>query len=771
MNDFETNHGTLENLDWQIKRLMAESKDVYFTEYLQKLQGRVKNQKCQIDLLKDELDRCYGMYINRMQLADMQKEQPRTAGNTQETVPTGEAAVQEEKIPEAKQPEPIFPWMDEEPVFSMKREPEASLQGPKAALREPEAALQGPAFVRPEFVPGEAEGGQPGPVHAVVPAAQEQREKKSAEFTVGAAVMSVVGGGLILAALVTLGMTFMGGIFRGLLLYGVSLFFLLVSELTLYRRWPMLGSAVTAIGIGGLYLSTLINFLGLHNFNLWVMLGITLGITVMVVFLSRKRDSALYRVIGLIAGYLCVLAIRPEATNAEFYAVTGMILFLNVLWIVLPVQKYRTAVNITHMSFNAVFAFFTVFYVALFCNMDDLAITIFIISSIIVQQVLFVAQSFQYRKAAGIAAQEGRRIEANSAILIPFYISSVEYAFLFSFAVFRLLQYGGADWLAYGAVLAIAVIGGGSVLALVIGKSTGKSHVYGFLNLMILMGAVGLSEESVFVTVVLILLVTAKIIVYLNKNIVALKINDILLTAVCCIGLLVLNSPWQYALLAGVFLCIFTMHYWQTVYQVLLAGTLVLYMMDLQKVLRLPAIVGFLLVCILAFHNVKRWRGKNIRIFNFFAYTIQGICFLNLLHPVYKNAGLTFFCMLIFGLATIIITLRERYQMEFAGKYVVLELFCTYMALVFRMPPPIVNSIILMVIALVCVGLGFTVHKKNVRIYGLVLSLVVCGKIVLYDFFEAPTIQKTILFFAVGMIALVIAGIYIILEKNSRNVK
>ena len=57
--------------------------------------------------------------------------------------------------------------------------------------------------------------------------------------------------------------------------------------------------------------------------------------------------------------------------------------------------------------------------------------------------------------------------------------------------------------------------------------------------------------------------------------------------------------------------------------------------------------------------------------------------------------------------------------------------------------------------------------KKSVRIYGLVLSLLVCGKIVLYDFMGAPTLQRTILLFSVGVMALVISGIYIILEKKN----
>ena len=80
--------------------------------------------------------------------------------------------------------------------------------------------------------------------------------------------------------------------------------------------------------------------------------------------------------------------------------------------------------------------------------------------------------------------------------------------------------------------------------------------------------------------------------------------------------------------------------------------------------------------------------------------------------------------------------------------------------------PASVYGLVIMLIALVSVTAGFVKKDKPVRIYGLVLSLCTCGKIALYDYWGAPILQKTILFFVVGVIALVIAGIYIILEKK-----
>ena len=89
------------------------------------------------------------------------------------------------------------------------------------------------------------------------------------------------------------------------------------------------------------------------------------------------------------------------------------------------------------------------------------------------------------------------------------------------------------------------------------------------------------------------------------------------------------------------------------------------------------------------------------------------------------------------------------------------------MAFIVKTQLPVINSILMMLVALISVAAGFVEKKKNIRIYGLVLSILVCGKIVLYDFMSVPTLQKMLLFFAVGVIALLIAGIYIVLEKKN----
>ena len=183
--------GKLEKLESQVRKLLLESRDLAFTEYLRRLTERVRNQVYQIDLLQDELDRSYRAY---------QQKQGQQSN----------AAVQNSQ------------------------EQQSNVASP---------------------------------------------QKKNAEFTVAAVLLSTLGGIFILTALVMLGMTIVNGFVKGISLYAISLAVLLVSELLVYPRLPRLGSVFSAIAFGGLYLTTLINYEVLNNFNFWVTCGIVFVIS------------------------------------------------------------------------------------------------------------------------------------------------------------------------------------------------------------------------------------------------------------------------------------------------------------------------------------------------------------------------------------------------------------------------------------------------------------------------------------------------------------
>ena len=264
-----------------------------------------------------------------------------------------------------------------------------------------------------------------------------------------------------------------------------------------------------------------------------------------------------------------------------------------------------------------------------------------------------------------------------------------------------------------------------------------------------------------------VLLIAVKVLSRLAKG--GLAALDAIITTVYCI-LLLMNGkeiPYAYVLLAGTILSMFLVHEWSTYQEIVLTFSLAFFALShLMPMIKLPAFSGILFVSILLFNNVNCMRDKGILVFNVSVLIGQIGALIALANPIYRNSYITYLCMFVFVLAYLVLTLQEKYYKNFKHRELIIVIFLTYMALIVKTNIPVINSILIMLIALVSVTAGFAKKDKPVRIYGLVLSLCTCGKIALYDYWGAPILQKTILFFVVGVIALVIAGIYIILEKK-----
>lgn len=77
-------------------------------------------------------------------------------------------------------------------------------------------------------------------------------------------------------------------------------------------------------------------------------------------------------------------------------------------------------------------------------------------------------------------------------------------------------------------------------------------------------------------------------------------------------------------------------------------------------------------------------------------------------------------------------------------------------------------SVSFMIVALLLIGYGCHINKFEVRLSGLILSLIVCIKVALFDFRKADDFRRLIVFLVVGTIAITISIIYLYLEKKER---
>lgn len=164
--------------------------------------------------------------------------------------------------------------------------------------------------------------------------------KKDMEFAIGAGLFGVVGVLFVLVAFVMLGLTYMSGMVKGLCLYAIALAVLAISELILTKKIPKFAVGITGLGICGLYLATMLNYLYLENFNGIVALIIAIGAVVAGFVIKEKA----LRITGLsLTMVVCVKIVLYDF--AELENVEKMVLFLIVGLIVLAISGIYIALE------------------------------------------------------------------------------------------------------------------------------------------------------------------------------------------------------------------------------------------------------------------------------------------------------------------------------------------------------------------------------------------------------------------------------------------
>lgn len=737
--------GKLENLEQKINNLLGESKDKFFTQYLLELQRRVVLQKSQIDMLQNEFDRNYAIYVKRMQSEE------ETASKA-DSVPGEAESVKEirQEVTYATYVSSNVPAADN--VFMPQNDQTHQYTVPWV----------------------EADNSYKW-------SNTYQKKKSDTEFVVGASILGVIGGIFILIALVLFGMNYMTGFVKGMCLYASCIAVLIISEALVYKRVRKLGSILSSLAFGGLYLSTAVNFISLNNFGMWPALVLTVVISALVLFLGRRRNSSIYKVLGILAGYACFLMIEEGIGTTEFLTVSLMLLMLNLVYAFVQVKGKQAVTDTIHMISTALFSLCYAIRAG-YCHVDAGIIMIYLVCSTIVIHFIFIMRIRNHRAEAESLAQKGLISGSNAGIITAYVISTIFYSIIINLVI------SGMDSFIYvnsylpminqgRLITASAVCAVGLIAFIVLSamKAPEKWYIYCYINFMAFtmyffdMFGISFLYEGRGIELAacsVILLVISKLLSFRGN--IYVKVCDAILTFFTCLLLMASSGTDSYILLGGVLFGILCISKWRTYNEVILITALTAYTaLHMPAMLRLPAIVGILFVGMLLFNHFDRLHDRYIIVFNAFALGVQTACYMFLMNPVYRNAYITYLCMLVFGAATIVLIFQKRYNMDFKLKNLVLAIFLTYMGFIFKSSEPILNSIILMVVALVCVGTGFANGQKFLRIYGLVLALMICGKMVLYDFMDAATLQKIILFFAVGVIALIIAGIYIILEKKS----
>ncbi|MDR2546415.1 MAG: DUF2339 domain-containing protein [Lachnospiraceae bacterium] len=602
---------------------------------------------------------------------------------------------------------------------------------------------------------------------AVIPPAKDKSSPGNAEYAIGAIVLCVLGSLFLLSAFITFGVYVLEGLWQGLFLYLVSFALIALSEF-LVKKWiPKFAHAITGLGIGALYASTVINYSYLETFNSIVSLSVTIAITGFAIWLGKRQDSIVFRLVSIFGGYVSFLLIAGYQSNSDYLIAIAMIMIVNAVGIFLAEQKYQTAIECTLLCVNTVF----IITFSLIARRFGIFLP-FIIWGMILNLAFICLIRWRQEKTkvtmilfavclgvlGGFILALSDSLFDYPAVLVPTIDS-----FLTVFSPFVLV---------------------GAVAYWLNKDNASRTILYCFMMIFTMIWTLLTPLETIQSVAYLVLFIISLCFKRFEHEGIRL-----IMTIIIGSGLLtifVLPEPfgtWMgWAYFAVLLVQIPLIRRWRLVYQYATTWFVVLFVAakmtaihhkDWFRHYELPVAAAVLLLLIPVFHylvarKLAEQEGKKARGMSK-AYNISvmiAILIVSLM-AVQSLSQWAITLTALVGAVAIIVILSETYFLAFAKKYLLLAIYLPFMMLFVRFPSPIIINTILMVIAMVSVAAGFRFRDKSLRICGLTLTIFVCAKIAIYDYRFALQVERMIVFMVVGAIALFISLLYIYVEKKS----
>ncbi len=763
-----------EQLFYEVNTLKRFSREAEFSQYLDSVIQRAGAAPELQGELRKEVIRNYMIYADRRRAAGEQM----PASFMECIYPGMEPPVilERTQIQQPVQPQQTMPQVQGVPVqqqqfqqqVAQPQQPMSQVQGVpvQQAVQQQAAQIQQP--VQPQQV---------NMVRPVQPASRETTPKKpGAEYAVGGVVLSILGTMLILTGFIMLAVNFFDSFWQGMTLYAVCGVLIAISELLIKRLVKKLSFVFTSLGIAGLFVVTLVNHYALHMFNFWIAMVLVLVFSALTVTFARFKKELLFNIIGYVSVYVSFGLIASIDSPAKLYSLFGLVLLQSALWIFLPADNYTFVFSIINSFGTFIYLMATIFVWNSageagegFVNSHPVRI-IFIAASFIVLLLGYTISGIRIYSENSRISENGRKNNHAFATSL-FLTSTVLHVFVNQYYYGRLYDNLRKNMTASFSVLAFLLLGGAAVWFLWKKKSELWQFVLYSITFASFLCLQNITAKPITAAGMAVLLIASALLCRFIGH-PGLRILDMMLKVLYSIvGIYIASQNGtgaeNFILIFGFVATIAIGSGFLIPSHIILTGALIYCTCRLGTYkLWLILISGILMLAVFVYHNVKWLKHKRILVFDIFALATLVIVLGFLNHSFYSHDMITQLIVFCFGLAIIVQYLQKSYGMFFAGNMMPIAMYLSYYVLVLRIKDGFVTSAILMGVALVCVTLGFLMKQKAIRIYGLVLSMFVCLKLVFFDFAGAASLVKTIMYFVVGIIALTIAGVYIVMEMK-----
>lgn len=556
---------------------------------------------------------------------------------------------------------------------------------------------------------------------------------------------------------------YLGDFAKGMLLYAVGALVILLNEIIVKKKNKSFSRGLFIFGICELCISTLINSIALENINSIVAFILVALISLGAMLYSYREKSAVIRCFSLIVSLVGIL-ISFNYKDLDYLAsiiVIGYIVILNTVNLALPIRGNMGKLRSLIISSTLVNCFL---FMWLACSMEDLAISVlgllYILMTLFIDKLLLKEEecvindfSVLFYTIVMIFTTKNEFLDAISAIIciICFIVSKrkimEEYLLSFTIFILNIAYYLNIEYF-HGTYRYITLLFAIILIYFSLYENKHKSM---------------LIKSVVYIcTIILVIFTFVRMLIINNIDIISLDtlmyIDNLLVSVIVlalCISIAIINRKketeyniFKYCSLAVVFpLAYFTNKIFSVQY--------------LQFIIMGVIYTGFIYLC----SNIDYLKNRNYKKENFIINIILLVLSLVTMQEITFSA-IIYYCICIFCSVTICFEKYCDVFKEFFAKslYInIISILCLFSLITIdasKISINILSDVLIMIIACVDLYIGIKIKEKNSRILGVIIGIGVCIKVLLVDSVGMGYLAKTILFIAIGILAIILAFIY-----------
>ena len=527
------------------------------------------------------------------------------------------------------------------------------------------------------------------------------------EFKIGVGALSGIGILFVLTALTIMVKNFAPPVIQGMLMFSFFAVLWLLSQLVVSNFFPKLALGLSGAGIAGLYLSAAVNYYYFDTLTREWAIGVLVLVGLISWCVGFVTKSSVLQCASFVGYFLCSLCLPWGQGRTAFACSVAVLIGLNLLWH-FGIPGKRTWVRMAHCISYVVYVLS--YEMVLLVRQPEGGLSLVLLYGVVAAILLNVMD------ASSIRGVEFASMHRGAGDFCAWLCGMVfQTAMLAGIALCLYLE--GE----YTIPLLLLVVVAGNLFLLVLKRFQRRwlGYYYQAMGLLLLLAIGGVKWPELIAGILLFGLG----LFWIRENVL---LHEIILTVYGCILLLAI----------------------------------------VPRGFQAPALFAFLLGFTLLCQYVPHLRGDREAIFVYINVSLMGSALLAALQ--WREAGTIGTAMdivlLLLAVAAVFLVWRDRFHLPGKLQGVVLSSVLTYGLLFYPILFPVAVSVLLMVIAIASIVVGFLRRELALRIYGLCLSLFVCGKVVFYDYWDLDLLSKSILLLAVGLIAIAISVIYGVIE-------